>query len=198
MISRSPVSFVGCLRHLVGRHRERRDKPGSHGRRRVDGSGLDVLRVVVTAVDDDQILDAADDVELTVEVDAQIAGPEPIGAHRRAVGVAAHAEPRLQLVAEHQLGFLAACPIGAADVVAVQPDLTDLAIGQFGRDIGVDDHPPLAAGYPTAADIRYGVGSICRDAHRAASAQLLRSRWTTFASVFGSVLETNRVASAIP
>ena len=67
----APVSFFVAFPGIwLRRHRVRRDKPGSHGRRRVDGSGFDVLRVVVTAVDDDQILDAADDVELTVEVDA--------------------------------------------------------------------------------------------------------------------------------
>jgi hypothetical protein len=118
----------GRSRHLVRRHRERRDVTRSHCRRRLGRGGLDILRIVVAAIHDNQILDTPSDVELTVEVDAKITGPQPGGLARRPVRMAAYRQWALQLVAEYPLGLLGACPVAAADIVAVQPDLADLPV----------------------------------------------------------------------
>ena len=59
----------------VGRHGERGDVSPSDDRRRLRRGGLDILRVVLTAVDRDQIRDATGDIQLTVEVEPQISRP---------------------------------------------------------------------------------------------------------------------------
>jgi hypothetical protein len=45
---------------------------------------------MVTAVQDDQILDAPGDVELTVEVDTEVTCPHPSAGNWRAVSMAAY------------------------------------------------------------------------------------------------------------
>src|SRR5271156_2878820 len=147
-------------------HRERRDVTRSHCRRRLGRGGLDILRIVVAAIDDNQILDTPGDVELTVEVDAEITGPQPGGLARCPVRMAAYRQCALQLVAEHPLGFLGACPVATADIVAMQPDLADLPVGEFRLGVGVDDDAPLAAGDPAAGNLRDGVGRVRRDPNR--------------------------------
>ena len=84
---------------------ERRDEPGPHRVGGLGRGGLDVLRVVVAAVDDHQVLDAAGDEQFPVEVDAHVAGAEPGGLRRHTLGVAAVLEAHLQLVLEGQFGF---------------------------------------------------------------------------------------------
>ncbi|PQM46228.1 hypothetical protein C1Y40_03595 [Mycobacterium talmoniae] len=119
---------------------------------------------MVAAVDDDQVLDPAGDVELAVEVDAQVAGAEPQAAHRGAVGVTALLQPHLQLVPEHLFGLALPAPVAASDVVAVQPDLPDHPVGQLGRGLGVGDHRPLAADRLTARHQVTAPGASARPA----------------------------------
>src|SRR3984957_7767445 len=121
--------ICGRSRYLVRRHRKRCDKARSHFGRRLCRGGLDILRIVVAAIHDDQIFHAPGDVELTVQIDAEIPGPQPGGVARRPVSMAACQQSALQLVAEYLLGFLGACPVTTANVVAVQPDFADLPVG---------------------------------------------------------------------
>src|ERR1700734_2256162 len=133
-------AFAGLIRgrsrYLVRRHRKRCDETRSHLARRLCRGGLDILRIVVAAIHDDQILDAPGDVELTIQIDAEIPGPQPGGFARRPVSVAACLQSALQLVAEHVLGFFGARPVAAANVVAVQPDFADLSVGYFRLVLG--------------------------------------------------------------
>src|SRR5262249_55699959 len=115
----------------IGRHGKRCDVTTADGGRGLADRGFDVGRVVVAAVDDDQVFDSPGQVQLTVEVDAEIPGRQPRGVVRNALGVAALVEPGLQLVAEYASRLLLAAEVAAGDVVAVQPDFTDGAIGQL-------------------------------------------------------------------
>src|ERR1700722_16839381 len=87
--------------------------------------------------------------------------------------MAACLQSALQLVAEHLLGLFGARPVATANVVAVQPDFADLPIGYFHLVLRVDDNAPLAAGDPTARNLRDGVRSVARDSDRVPRAQLL-------------------------
>src|SRR5690606_1596265 len=149
---------------LVGRNRERGDEAGAQRLARLLRGVLEVLRVVVAAVDDHQVLDAAGDVELAVEVDAVVAGAHPVAVGRGALGVAARLLTLGELVLEGRRGLVRAAPVADAHVVAVQPDLTDPAVGQFvpatvGFDgLRIHDHGPLRQRDITAGHLRDGVG----------------------------------------
>ena len=114
---------------FVDRHRERRDISTPHHRRCLRRGGLDVLRIVVTTVDDHQIRDSAGDVDLPVEIGSQIAGAQPAAVGHRALRVAAFAQPRLKFGAEGQRSFFGLPPVAPADVVALQPHLADRPVG---------------------------------------------------------------------
>jgi len=61
---------------IAFRHREGRHVSAPHQRRRFRGGGLDVLRIVVTGPSMvTRFRDAAGDVQLTVEIHAQVPGP---------------------------------------------------------------------------------------------------------------------------
>src|SRR5579875_2509796 len=103
---------------------------------------LQVLRVVVAAVDDDQILDPARDVQIAVVERAVVAGAYP----RPVVGSAfcvRRTGPRLEDVPESLGRLLWAVPIPGTHVVAADPDFTDLSVGQLAGRFGVDDDRPL-------------------------------------------------------
>src|SRR6202020_2783084 len=135
--------------------------------------GLDILRIVVAAIDGDQIRNSAGDVELTIEIDAQIAGTQPGVLDHRALSAAALLAGRPQCGAERPPGLFRPAPVAATDVVALQPDFADLTVGQLGTGIRVDDHSPQAAGRVTTRHLRNSAGGISSDAHRATSAQLI-------------------------
>ena len=95
--------------------------------------------------------------------------------------------------------FLRTPPISAANIVAVQPDFADPTVGKLGAGLGVDDDAPLTARYLTAGHVRGGAGSVRGDPHGLALLQLLVGpggrRWVL---AVGAMVETNRVASAMP
>ncbi len=72
---------------LVGRHGERGDEAGAQRPAGFLCRELEVLRVVVAAVDDDQVFDPAGDVEATVVIGAVVTGTYPQPVIRGAVGV---------------------------------------------------------------------------------------------------------------
>ncbi|SKT22918.1 Uncharacterised protein [Mycobacteroides abscessus subsp. abscessus] len=84
---------------------------------------------MVPSIDDHQIFYPAGDVQLAVDIDAEVARTEPDGARLSAGGVTALIQARLQLVTEADLGLLRATPVSATNVVAVQPDFADLPVG---------------------------------------------------------------------
>ncbi len=87
---------------------------------------------VVTPVDDQQVLDAADDEQLAVGDEAQVSGsqPRPFGCARRRSD-----KPST----ERALGLLRFPPIAHRDVVAVHPDLTDRSRRTLDPGLGIDD-----------------------------------------------------------
>ena len=82
------------------------------------GGGLDVLRVVVAAANDDQVLQTPGDVQMAVEHEAQVPGAK----ERALAGVG---QPR----PERLLVLLAAVPVAAGDVRTLDPDFPN-AIGR--------------------------------------------------------------------
>src|SRR5207237_2842109 len=100
----------GLLARRAG-DRERGDVAGLEARQLLDRP-FDILRPVVAAVDDDHVLGAADDEDVTVRHVAHVPGVEPT--------VRAEAGAGRFLVAE----------IAVHDAVAADVDLADAAIGQ--------------------------------------------------------------------
>ena len=89
------------------------------------------MRVMVAAVDNDEVFDPTRQVQLAVEIETKVAGRQPTDVVRGALGMAAVLEARLQLVAERALCFLFAVEVSAADVVAVQPDFPDYTVADL-------------------------------------------------------------------
>jgi hypothetical protein len=79
----------------------------------------------------------------------------------------------LQLVPEDQLCLALAAPVTLTDVVAVQPDLADLTVGEFGTTVGVSDHGPLAGDDLAAGDMGHRGGRVGVDPHRVARSQIV-------------------------
>src|SRR5205085_7082778 len=103
---------------------------------------LDILRVVVGAADDDDILDAAGDEQLAARVDkTEIAGPQP-----RAVFLPDDPRP------ERCLALVRIAPIALRDIGAGHPDLADAAVRKPLSALGVDDRDFLAGERAAAAD----------------------------------------------
>src|SRR5437764_1341392 len=156
----------------VRRRAERGHVSTPHRRRGVRDGGLDVLRVVVAPVDGHQIGDPAGDVQLSVQIDAQVAGAQPIALYSSAFRMAALLERGLQPGAERVPGFVGQSPVASANVVALQPDFADFTVGELRAGFGVDDHRPQAAGRPADRHLRDGIRGVGRDAHRVTGAQL--------------------------
>src|SRR5580693_6935640 len=72
---------------LVGKHREGGHVTGAQGPAGFLRRVLQILRIVVAAIDDDEILDPAGDVQLTVVVRAVVAGAYPCPVIGGSVGV---------------------------------------------------------------------------------------------------------------
>src|SRR3954452_14936264 len=137
---------VRILKHLVGqlicRHREGRDIPDPQRLCRLLRRVLQVLRVVVAPVDDDEILHAAGDEQLAVVVGAEVTGAHP----RRVVGCALGVRrvgPRLQDVMKSFCRFVLFAPVASAHVLPTDPDVADLSVGQLRSGLRVDDDGPL-------------------------------------------------------
>src|SRR6516225_5882701 len=106
------------------------------------------MRIVVATIDDDEVFDPPRQVQLAVDVDTEIAGSQPAAVVRSALGMATNLEPRLQLVDEHPARFVLSTEVAAANVVAVQPNFPDGAVGHLGT-VGVgDDRPLIRDGLP--------------------------------------------------
>ena len=131
------------LGQFVGRHGKRGHEAGPQSRAGFLRRELEVLRVVVAAVDDHQVLDSSGDVQLVLEPDAVVAGLHPLGALGSTDAPAALGQRRGEGVVERLLGLLRPTPVSVADVHPVQPDLTHMAVGTLGTGLGVDDHGPL-------------------------------------------------------
>ncbi len=97
----------------VGVDGERGAAIDAQGRMALLDGPLDVLRIMVAAANDDQVLQPAGDVELTVVQIAQVAG-----AHEGPVAVG-------QVRLERVLRFLGAVPIALRHAGALDPDLAD-------------------------------------------------------------------------
>ena len=159
-------------RNGVGGNGKRGDIAGPDRGRSFTDRGFDVVRVVVAAIDDDEVLDPPGQVQLAVDVHAEIAGGQPAAVVRSALGMAANIEPRLKLVAEYPSGFVLAAEVAAADVVAVQPDFAHGTVGHL-RAVRVGDHRPLLGDRLAARDMGDRARRRRRDGHRAAGAELL-------------------------
>ena len=110
---------------------------------------LDVLGIVVTPADDQQVLDAPDDEQLTFGDESQVAGPQP-GPLRRA------GRRVDQRRAEAQLFLRRFTPVPGGDVLAVHPHLADQTLFALAAGFAVDD--------PQRGRMRYRVGDqrVCR------------------------------------
>ena len=93
---------------------------------------LDVLGVVVAATDDQQILDAADDEQLTLGDEAQVTGSQP-GAS------GAPGDGSTSVAPKHRLLVRRLAPVARRDIVAVHPDLADQARRALAIRLGIDD-----------------------------------------------------------
>src|SRR5689334_9129002 len=144
------------LRQLVGRHREGGDVAGTQRLAGFLRRVLEVLWVVVAAVDDDEVLDAARDVEVALVVSAVVASLDPHAVVGGTLGVRL-ADPGLEDVAEDVVRLFFLAPIADAQVVAMQPDLADLTVRQFARGLRVDDDGPLVDADDAGGDLRNGL-----------------------------------------
>src|SRR6185312_8503475 len=82
------------------------------------------------------------DVELAVVVSPKVTGAHPRRVVGRALGVR-RVGPRLENVLESFACRLVLTPITRAHVLATDPDLTDLSVGQLRGGLVVDDGRPL-------------------------------------------------------
>src|SRR5690606_13179240 len=98
----------------------RGDVAAAARRVRLVRGALAVLRVGVAAVHDDEVLDAARDVQLAVVDDAVVAGLHP-GARREFPGIG-------QCAAERVLAAFGVAPVAGGRVGAVHPDLAGPAV----------------------------------------------------------------------
>lgn len=108
----------------VGLDRERRDPSLAHRRDLGLHGTLDVLRVEVVASDDEHVLQAPGDVQLTAAQKAQIAGAQP--------GAAIALD-------EGRCRGLGVAPVAVSDARPGSPDFTDLVISQCLAAGRVDD-----------------------------------------------------------
>ena len=119
---------AGVAAVAIGNGQRRHVSPAHH-RRCVRDGGLDVVGIVVATVDAYQIHDSAGDIKLAVEIHAQVPGPQPGAVGDRTVSVAVLPEPRTQPGAERDSSFVGHAPIAATNIVALQPDFADFAVG---------------------------------------------------------------------
>src|SRR6202042_3236563 len=99
--------------------------------------GLDVLRVVVPAVDDDQVLQPPGDQELAIVEYPGVTRAEPAVLRRAVRGGSEHP-------AEGLRAALGRAEVAGRDVGPVHPDLADLAVRAQRAGLRVDDRHPLA------------------------------------------------------
>jgi hypothetical protein len=103
---------------------------------------LDVVRIMVDAADNDQILDPAGDEQLARRIDkAEIAGSKPTP------GLLACDPSR-----EGRAGGLGVAPVAPGNMGSGDPDLANLARGEAAAALRVDDGDPFADKLATAAD----------------------------------------------
>ena len=111
---------------------------------------FDVLRIVIEAANDEHVLEAAADIELVIEHEAEVAAAQPAGAPSASPGSRASKTRRAQL---------RPAPVAAALAAAANPDLADLALARLAWSVRHVDDPDLRrAQRPAAADERRGVG----------------------------------------
>ena len=106
------------------------------------GGELEILRIVVAAADDDQILEAAGDVEMPPVEETEITGAQE-RALARCVGEAR---------GEGLLAGLVAPPVARGHARPGDPDLPDPSSLELPARLGVDDHQPLVAPGTATAD----------------------------------------------
>ncbi|MCF0085441.1 hypothetical protein B0E37_00480 [Streptomyces sp. MH192] len=125
--------------HLDGEDRAAaRAQPGVGAFRRQ----LDVVRVVVAALHDDDVLGAADDVQLALAQEAEVARAEPGGVLLP-----------LDTGAEGLLGGVGAAPVAVGDAAPGEPDLPDaVARGDPSPGVRVDEGDVHAVHGRTASD----------------------------------------------
>ena len=90
------------------------------------------------SADDDHVLHPADDEDLAVLQETEIARSKESAVNAPQAG------------SEHVCGFQRSTPIAAADVRAADPDLTDFAVAHRLAEIGVDDHDRFTGTRATA------------------------------------------------
>ncbi|MCY1213221.1 hypothetical protein D9M72_249880 [compost metagenome] len=133
---------------------EHRHAPLAH---RIDlglDDALDVLRIDVVAAHDDQVLDAARDVELAVADEAQVAGAQPAAARALDEGLGR---------------FARLAPVASADARAVHPDFADATgLGHHRQRGGIDDLDHMRDRHRTATDQQRA--AFARRAHAAGQA----------------------------
>ena len=152
---------AGAARAAAAWRREGRAAAAAqHARARVLGRALDVLRVVVAAADDDEVLQPAADEELAAVHEAEVARAQIT--HRRAAAAASargRARRRAEVgvarepAAEVGLGLLGHVPVAFRAARRAHPHLADAVVreplGALGRD---DRDVDAARGRVAAAD----------------------------------------------
>ena len=108
---------------------------------------LDILRVMVGAADDEDVLDPPGDEHFSVRVEK----PEIAGAKPDRFGFAGDRRAKT-LLRRRPVGPVALRDIGPSD-----PDLTDLVGPKPPSCIGIDDRDPLIDERPSASDRELGV-----------------------------------------
>ncbi len=111
---------------------------------------LQVLRVAVDALEDDEILESPGDEELAVAEESQVAGAEvrPLAGIGGIAGITGTGEPRLE-----DLGaLLGPRPIAGGDARPLNPDFADLVGRPAGERLGIDDRDLLPGKHGAAAD----------------------------------------------
>ncbi len=124
-----------------GLDRERGDRSRPHRGMARLGRGLDVLRIMVAAAQDDQVLLAPGDEQLAV-----LHEPEVAGAQEGSLALARQAR------SERRERLLRPVPIAGGDAGSRHPDLPHLARQAGGRRRRIDDHQPLVRQARPVAD----------------------------------------------
>ena len=160
------------LFHIIALNSEGRNGGRPDLGRGVSNRVLDVLRIVVTAGDDDEVLESAGDVDLVVDDDGQVAGGQPLGVGRRAGSPGILSQRGHQGIMERLFGFLGAIQVAGGNVSAITPQLTHGTVGNLGAGFGVNNRKKLRTHHLAVGGKRHRI-LIARNHHAASLGQRL-------------------------
>lgn len=148
---------------------------------------LNILRVVISASNDEQVLQTPGDKDFTVSDEPEVTGPQERPFSRIA-----------KCRAKRARSFLRIVPISLGGAGSGQPDFTDLLHGTAGQGFRMgDDHPGITHRSTASNDLPDGSDTGLGFRHHPRS-NVAGSRDSTVGATLSRFKEINRVYSAIP